>query len=393
MKSKHVLLSAAISSIVIGMSPQVFADTFTTALTEGKANGDIRIRYESVDQDNALEDATALTMRTRIGYTTGAVSGFSAMAEFEDVRVIADIDDYSQPGAGGEFSVIADPEVTELDQGFLQYKTGGLTAKLGRQVITMDNHRFIGHVGWRQDRQTFDAALINYVTGDITLNYAYLDQRERIFGQAGDIDSKDHIFNASYKTPVGTVTGYGYLLEMDNDTDNAVDTFGVRFVGAKDKFSYAAEFATQSYESGDTDADADYMMLEGGYKLGEVKLGLLYEVLGSDDGAYGFATPLATLHAFNGWADIFLATPTVGLVDIAVSVSGKAGPGSWALAYHEFSADESTSEVDDLGSEIDASYSLSFAEHYNAGVKLALYSEGDTAPDTNKAWLWVGATF
>jgi hypothetical protein len=34
---------------------------------------------------------------------------------------------------------------------------GKLSGKIGRQVITMDNHRFVGHVGWRQDRQTFDA--------------------------------------------------------------------------------------------------------------------------------------------------------------------------------------------------------------------------------------------
>jgi len=40
-----------------------------------------------------------------------------------------------------------------------------------------------------------------------------------------------------------------------------------------------------------------------------------YEVL-EGNGAIGFATPLATLHAFNGWADMFLTTPANGLKDL-----------------------------------------------------------------------------
>jgi hypothetical protein len=39
-----------------------------------------------------------------------------------------------------------------------------------------------------------------------------------------------------------------------------------------------------------------------------------YEVL-EGNGTIGFATPLATLHAFNGWADMFLTTPANGLKD------------------------------------------------------------------------------
>jgi hypothetical protein len=48
-----------------------------------------------------------------------------------------------------------------LDQGYLQYAKDDLTVKFGRQVIILDNYRYVGHVGWRQDRQTFDALTIN----------------------------------------------------------------------------------------------------------------------------------------------------------------------------------------------------------------------------------------
>ncbi|MFT5806450.1 MAG: hypothetical protein ACI9LG_000713 [Moritella dasanensis] len=52
--------------------------------------------------------------------------------------------------------------------------------------------------------------------------------------------------------------------------------------------------------------------------------------MGSDSGDYGFATPLATLHKFNGWSDQFLNTPTQGLADLYLSVSSKVAGGSAA---------------------------------------------------------------
>ncbi len=395
MKTKYLLLGAAISTL--GLNHIANAETFTEALTEGKTAGDIRIRYESVNQDNGVDNASALTMRTRIGYTTGDVNGFSAMAEFEDVRVIAGIDNYTVGPTGfnlGEYSVIADPEVTELDQGFLQYKSGIFTVKLGRQVMTFDNHRFIGHVGWRQDRQTFDGLAVKVTPNDaLTISYNYIDERERIFAEAADQDSKDHLINVSYKTPIGKVTGYAYLLELDNNTDNGIDTFGIRLAGKKGKISYAGEYASQSSENGSNDYDADYLLGEVAYNFGPVTLKGAYEQLGSDDGAYAFSTPLATLHKFNGWSDQFINTPAAGLEDLSIGLNGKAGSGKWAVTYHDFSTTES-GEDEDLGSEFDAVYSQGFAKHYYFGVKAARYSAGDDSfgkVDTNKFWAWIGA--
>ncbi|MFL0810191.1 MAG: alginate export family protein [Agarilytica sp.] len=397
MKAKHLLLGAAISGLTAGSMAN--ASTFTEALTGGKASGDIRIRYESVTQDNAVDDATALTARTRIGYTTGSFEGFSATMEFEDVTVLFGRDDYTVGPTGfnpGEYSVIADPEVTEVDQAFIKYANDVVTVKAGKQVLTFDNHRFVGHVGWRQDRQTFDAITVNVKPiADLSLSYAYLEERNRIFAEAADIASEDHLFNASYKTPVGTVTGYGYFLEVDNDTDNGLDTIGVRFAGKKNKFIYSGEYASQSSESGNDDFDATYLMAEFGYNFGPVTLKGGYEDLGSDSGDYGFSTPLATLHKFNGWADQFLGTPGAGLVDLSLAVSGKAGPGKFAVIYHDYETSEST-DFSDLGSEIDVVYSLKFAKQYNAGIKFASYAAGDEENgkvDADKLWIWVGAKF
>ena len=396
-------LAILLVGIIVG-SNVMAADNITEALTTGKASVDMRLRYESVDQDNALADAKSLTLRSRLGYTTGDYKGFSATMEGEDVRIVGGVDDYTVGPTGfnpGVYSVIADPETTEVDQGYIQYKNELMTAKLGRQVITYDGHRFVGHVGWRQDRQTFDALsfAITPMTG-LELKYSYIDKRNRIFAEAADIDSKDHLLNASYKTPIGKLTGYAYLLEVDNNTSNALDTYGISLNGSKKadslKFLYTAEYASQESENGAATFDADYLFLEAGIVFSGITAKLGYEVLGSDSGAYGFSTPLATLHKFNGWSDQFLGTPAQGLEDLYLAFSGKLVGGVWKVIYHDFNADKPSAAVDDLGSELDLMYVKKYGKHYSAGIKYAAYSAGDVAAgkvDTDKLWVWLGVKF
>ena len=396
-------VSIAVATLIIGSatSQVAFAEGLTEALSSGKASVDFNLRYENVEQNNTLEDASALTLRTLLAYDTGSYKGFSAKIEMEDTRIVLGQGDYTVGPSGynvGEYSVIADPEHTELDQGYIQYKNDMFSAKLGRQVITMDGHRFIGHVGWRQDRQTFDALSTKFTpVKDLTLRYAYITQRNRIFAQDGDLDAKDHLINASYKTSMGTLTGYGYLLEVDNGTDNTLDTFGVSFAGSTKagdtKILYRAEYASQSSESAATDYNVDYLNLEATAIFSGLTAKLGYEVLGSDDGAFGFSTPLATLYKFNGWSDQFLGTPSQGLVDTNITLAGKVLGGGWKVVYHNFEADDASDTVDDLGSELNLSYMKKYGKHYSAGIRYAAYSAGDIKVDADKLWVWVGAKF
>jgi len=402
-KASTHILAVAIAAIASSNMAHASVDSITQALTGGKAYGDVRLRYEGVDQDNSLKDASALTVRTRLGYNTASFEGFSATVEFEDSRK-AGISDYNSTQNGKtQYSVIADPETTELDQAYVQFRNDMLTAKLGSQVITYDNHRFVGHVGWRQDRQTFDALTLSLSPMEnLTLNYGYIGERNRILAEAADQESKDHLFNIGFVTGLGKLSAYAYLLEREDLTvDNALDTYGIRFSGAQAveemKILYTAEFATQTSENGNTENDADYLFVEAGLSVGGMTGKLGYESLGSDDATYGFATPLATLHKFNGWADQFLGTPASGLNDLMASLSGKLAGGKWALAYHDFSADDDGgSGIDDLGSEIDLLYAKTFSENYSAGIKYAAYSAGDSGSgkvDTDKLWFWLGAKF
>jgi len=395
-----------VAALTLCLSGHAYANTedFTHAWLNGKAYGDFRLRYEQVEQDNSADDASALTLRSRLGYKTGIYKGFSSTLEFEDSRVVAGQDNYELPGPARPThysvkgkSVIADPETTELDQAFVQYDADNLTIKAGRQILTYDNHRFVGHVGWRQDRQTFDAFSIQYrAIEKLSLNYAYLNQRNRIFGEQSDIDSNDHLFNLSYTTGVGKLSTYAYLLEKDDGSDNGLDTYGLRLNGdqkiGEDKLLYTLEYAYQESNQSDNTLETSYMLVEGGWKTSGLTAKLGYEVLGSKKGTLAFATPLATLHKFNGWTDQFLSTPTQGLVDIYLSLSGKLGGGKWVLTYHDFSSDVS-SQNDDLGNELDVLYAKKLGKNYSAGLKYGKYSAGDIKVDTDKLWLWLGARF
>ena len=117
------------------------------------------------------------------------------------------------------------------------------------------------------------------------------------------------------------------------------------------KLNVLASYANQSdYGANPVSYSADYFNLELGAAVAGFSLSAGYEELGSDGGAAAFQTPLATLHAFNGWADMFLTTPATGLRDYYVklgkSLKVPALPGlNAAVVYHEFDSDFGGAEL------------------------------------------------
>jgi len=405
---KPLALSIAMLSASAVATPAMAEsyDTLAEAFSGGKPYINLRLRYESSDQGgNATPTADALTLDTVFGYESGEYKGFSFLVEAEDVREVFGVRDFTVPFVPvrpGEFDVVADPETTELDQAYIKYKSGGFSAKLGRQVITHDGHRFIGHVGWRQDRQTFDGLTVNYSDEKFAFTGSYVTQRNRIFAEEADFDSSDVFLNASYKFGYNKVVVYSYLLDNE-DTDNELDTYGISYSGwtkfGETRVNYSAEYATQDNDSNGT--DADYYKLGAGAKFGPIKFSIDYEVLGSDNGTGAFQTPLATLHKFNGWADVFLVTPGIGLEDFKITFDADIAGGKFKLAYHDFTADDSSANgSDDLGDEVDIQYTRNFGKNVYTGIKYSTYSQGsaDTTgfgliQDTDRFWVWAGFKF
>ncbi|CAH0991583.1 hypothetical protein SIN8267_01692 [Sinobacterium norvegicum] len=393
-----IAIAITIASATASNAGKTFADdSFYQAISSGTATIDVRTRYESVDQDGIDNTADALTIRTKLGYKTGDYLGFTGFIEMEDSRTIAGIDDYAPNKSG--YPVIADPASTNLNQAYLNYQfTEGLDLRAGRQRIILDNARFVGNVGWRQNEQTFDAVKASYGANNLTVDAVWISQVKTITD--GTLNTNHALFNASYQLAnIGKLTGYFYGLDnQDDSNDNATnsDTYGVRFAGSMAlndsiKLIYNAEYANQK-----TDVDnynADYILAEIGadFSLFSIKAG--YELLGSDDASYGFQTPLATKHAFNGWADKFLSTPTGGLQDSYIQASTKVAGMKLAAIYHQYDADQAfncggSDQCDSLGDEINLLLVKPLAKKYKVGVKYAAYSATDFATDTDKVWLW-----
>jgi len=414
MKRNHNILLTSLLSLLLPFAASAAEEEGATdlgsAITSGKATISGRYRYEFVDQDNALKNANASTLRLRLNYRTGQWKGWSGFAEFDHVFHVL-IDDFNS-GAGtspnrGEYSVVADPKGSDLNQLYVDLDPNDdWKYRFGRQRINLDNQRFVGGVGWRQNEQTYDALTLNTkAISKTTLSYSYVNRVRRIFGQtvsAGKERVDGHLFNAKITiNDAFSVTPYLYHLDYDTATANSTTTAGARLAGShgfgSGKFNWLAEFARQS-DAGDNPVsyDADYAHLNGAYAAGNgMSFGLGYELLGADSGAgTAFRTPLATLHAFNGWADQFLGTPAAGLEDVYVTFKFKAGKWSFTTVYHDFSSDTGSF---DYGDEFDVSGAIKLTDRYGLLLKGALFSADSSSPltnvDTNKFWVMLTASY
>ncbi len=391
-------------------------------IKDGKFFGQIRYRYEHVEQDNALNDANAHTIRTNIGFKTGIYNNLGGLIEGQVVQHFGDEDFNSLDNGQTTFSTVADPDTAQINRLWVSY-TGipDTEVKLGRQFINLDNHRFIGTVGWRQNDQTFDALTItNTFLENLKAQYTYIDTVNRIFEGStppDDLEGGIHLANISYKFKDWlNITGYGYWIDFDNiagltaaSANQSNKTYGLRLTGNMPinddwTFSYEAEAAMQEDHGNSTlNYDENYYHIAPKISGHGFTIGAGYEVL-EGDGTNSFRTPLATLHKFNGWADIFLATPANGLEDTYISAAYKFGDNTFldglklAATYHNFDGKENG----DYGNEFDISAGKSF-KLPNTGqpfkkvdilLKYADY-EAEDAPyvDTQKFWIQIGTKF
>lgn len=397
--------SFALADSASDSKPQ--GDYLVQALHGGKIYIHGRYRYEHVDQEGIARDANAHTARARIGLQSGEVKGVSALVEFEGTTSFGD--NFNDTVAGRtEFPVVADPDSLELNQAYLNLTAiPDTVVRGGRTRVVLDNARFVGDVGFRQNQQTFDVGMfVNKTIPDTTLTYAYVFQVNRIFGSessVGTFDSKSHLANASYSgfKPV-KLTAYGYFIDVHESAANSSRSYGLRAagkypIGNDVTVLYAGEYATQSADGDNTANYTErYFLIEPGISYAGATAKIGYEVL-SGDGTNSFRTPLATGHKFQGWADIFLTTPGAGIEDLYVSLMYKVKGVADIVdgiklvgVYHDFGAERTSS---DYGSEIDFLIAKTFFKHFTPSIKYASYDAENFATDTEKIWLAVDVKY
>ena len=323
-----------------------------------KVHFDMRARVETADFDEQFEQGTEVGLRTRLGIGTKPWRGLSIFAEME-ANLPVDEDAYWNlvDANPKNKAPIADPAYVQLNRAFARYQNPelwGADVVGGRQRIILDDARFIGNVGWRQNEQTFDAARGSTSLGveSLKLDYAYLWSIKRIFANQGataatrDWTSSSHLIHAAFdRFPLATASVFAYLLDFDQAPANSTNSYGFRLHGNKKLdgkwlLGYVASFTWQT-DAGNSSLDyaAPYGWLSisaGHADWATLELG--YEHLGSDSGNAQFRTPLATAHKFNGFADAFLDNGgSDGLQDLMLTLAPKL---PWKLGgklvYHRF---------------------------------------------------------
>jgi len=377
------------------------------AIKNSKPLIDVRYRFETKSQDGFAQNAYANTIRTRFGFETGEVYNLKALVEFENVASIGSDDFNSTTNGRTQFPVIADANATEINRAQVTFTGIDKTAiTVGRQRFNLNNHRFVGAVDFRQNQQTFDAARFSTKLVDrVTFDYLYISRVHRIFGDnnpAGEFNSDSHVLSAIVDGgEFGTLKTYGVVLDLKEAPALSSQSWGARYENsitldedAGIKLGVVAEYATQ------VDNAANPVNYREAYLHGEISLSVApftanvgYEKLGGD-GTSSFKTPLATLHKFQGFADVFLATPAAGLQDVygAISYNWKNAPFETGVklfaTYHDFKSDVGAL---DLGEEFDAGMSVNFRKHWSVNLKGAVYNGGVSGPaDRSLVWTSLG---
>lgn len=372
------------------------------AIKNGKPIIDVRYRFETQKNAAFSERAVANTVRTRLGFETGEVHHFKVLFEFENVFSIGADDFNSTINGKTQFPVIADPDATEINRAQVTFTGIDKTPiTIGRQKYDLMNQRFVGAVDFRQNQQTFDAVRVNSTAiGRLSLDYLYLSRIHRIFGDdnpLGEIDSNSHVIAATYNADqLGKISAYGILLDFEETPAASSATWGMRYENTvelnKDagvKAGLIAEFAQQrDYADNPFDYQEAYLHGEAALTFAPFSAKVGYERLGGN-GAIGFSTPLATLHKFQGFADVFLNTPATGIEDLygTISYTLEDGPFSFPVTlyvtYHDF---ESERGAIDFGDEIDAGLNVKFSKHWSAEAKGAVYNGNGAFADRSLIW-------
>ena len=382
MAAAGVLLAAAVSLSI----PAIAADHTTIESAEWNLSLDGQYRPRAqFDSGKDFLGAKALdrewiSHRARLGVVAGKKDGPQLVLRLQDTRVWGEESDPLGQGTQTGTALGLD-----LHEAYAAVPLGvpGLTLKVGRQEIALDNHRLVGNVDWTMRARSFDAARLQYTANglDVSLLASIVNERDGADADGhvqalrpGDVYfgglHARYALNADHRVSA-------LALSRKNDSAEATGnelrhTIGVYAEGKQAGVAYNAEGYYQLGHQGAADIGAYMAGLRAAYAVPVAMtptVGLWFEELSGDgNAAHAFDTLYATNHKFYGEMDFFLNIPkhtgNRGLRDIAGAVSFTpmagltAGVDFHLFAAHEIAGDALTGAKDvqpatDLGKEVD----------------------------------------
>lgn len=369
---------------------------------------DLRLRYEYADIASLPKTSDALTARLRSGFEVGLADKFHLLVEGEGVLSLFGAD---QPRTGAQTDRPLQPDFEQVELNRLQLVTTivpRMQITAGRQRIALDDMRFVANVPFRQSDLTFDAVRAQgRPIGPFQIDAAYLWQANRNFGVrefAGGLRTDSWLLNVSLPTPIGQLAAFHYDIDTDRIEDASPDqrfharSTGARLEGRKHWDDAGVEWMVSAAAQYDGDTGDDtlwYRAADLKGHLGGVTAGVRAEVLGGN-GTRAFQTPFALLHAFQGFADLFVWTPPDGVKDYSAQLTWRVG--SWDnvrglaafVRAHRFEADRGSAHY---GNEIDIGLSARLFEQVTLSLEYAHYEAQSFGADTDRLWISLSRSF
>lgn len=411
MKKKLLLgLSTLFFSIIVNNSNAAYTKEKNILFNKFQPKFEIRPRYEYVDEkNNNLKSANALTTRISIGINLMDLFHIKNLETYlEATGVFATIDNYSPENT--KYELVPDPVNTRFTQIYIKYKLNRTNFFMGRKFVNIDDHRFIGNVNWRQMPQSFGIIAISDNTVK-NLNFLIVGiyERKGIINKLNtywEFGKWPLILDVNYKaSDLLKIKLFSYLI---TDTNN---TYGIKLSG-KYKFNYLNanyifEYAKQTdpykIDNLETkpDINTNYYRFGVNANIQRWTLGLEYTHFGDKNGKNkGFSTPLATLHAFDGWSDVLLSGGAngfdYGLKEYKLNIGYKnIKYGNFLVSYLIFKSYKSQPTGRSIGTEINLLYTKSLTKRLSLLLKSAFYNGNNGyftggnlkgQKDVNKFW-------
>ncbi|MCJ8344075.1 alginate export family protein [bacterium] len=438
------LIGARLTALENAFHEHVTTGDSATVSTDGfKFSADVRVRTEVRDQDlqttnlNADEDTRHL-VRTNLNIEK-SVDRADFHINLQHATTMGD-------GTSGAADSL------ELHQAYVNLHIGSSSSlKIGRQEVNLGNQSLIGSVDWSNTPTSFDGFVFSSSTDSFEYKLWSLRVTEGSNGTVGAaaggafvgaIDTELNGADAYWKDVFNGALHVHYYNRVDGASFGAaavagdrLDTYGFDWARTNNEWDFFVQYAKQGGNAGlatsQMDYDGDMLNLKVMYDFENGhKAGLEYTKYSGDDGVVSatndnsaFQPLFPTGHKFLGAADLFRQS---NIQDLTIHWTKKANDkNTFGLAYHIFKLDNDMSAAatwnlgnfgapafvtgsttkmnDDLGTELDFTWSHNYSKNVDFHVGYAMFSAGDyfttnqaatyVAPDANFAWLTTAVKF
>jgi alginate export protein len=375
------------------------------SLAQGRFTLELRPRFNRIDESDKPLLTEGTTVRAIAGWRSAPYRGFRLTVEaiHADHVGARQFNDDGALFASSPYPLLPDPRYTGVNQVFAEYTGAEATrVRIGRQVVRLDDQRWVSDNDFRQVPQLFDG--VSVVNSALTRTELSAGYYWRMRDTSGGVEKlRLTLLHASWNPSPGHVlSGYAYFHDQaDNGAftgfaNNSYRLTGVRAEGAVPvagalAIAYLGEAARQgAYAGGDPRIDARYWRLGAGVGDARWTLRYDYEVKGSNDGAYGLQSPLTDFYQFNGWTLHFFNTPPQGLRDRWLTARYALGALTLYGEAHRFRSDFGGL---DFGREADFGASYELSHDLVLRLQHARYDPAAGSADFSDRKVWLTATY